>query len=221
MAMAPGTGAAKAHGTAGEDIRDVEWARQPDWIRAWDHAVSLIGTDVRPDYIERGADDLERSVIRRYLEPLEFDCPLHYDRNAAREAGFDDIIAPYSGYQTWTSPALWEPGEAAYYTTDNRDAQPTFREHPFPRLGPATTAMVATDIETEFFEPFLLNDRPYKQGSVLVNCTPKETSVGRGAFVTWQSDLRSRDHRLLGQTRTSLLYYVPRSFYEEERANDA
>ena len=194
---------------------DYGWAEGPDWKEAWNEVMALVGTDVMPDYLSEGADELERSVIRRYLEPLELDCPLHYDREVAVAHGYPDIIAPYSGCATWVSPPLWQPGEGAYYKTDNRNELPAFRVITFPHIGPDVAARVATDIETEFYGHFILGDKPYKKGCTLLACSPKESGVGRGAFLTWESDVMSREGALLAQIRTSLYYYVPRSLFED------
>jgi hypothetical protein len=202
---------------------DLSWAARGDWQSAWDGAVALVGTDLRPGYEELGADPLERSVIRRFLEPLEFDCPLHYDTETARRYGYPDVIAPYSGFPAWLWPALWEPGDPPYYTSDERDHLPDFKVFPFPEIGPDTNGKVVTDMETEFFHPFVLGDRLRKVGARLLSCHPKEGRVGRGAYLTFESDILGRDNRVLAQTRTTLYAYVPRADIAKmaEEANNA
>ncbi|MEV5409893.1 hypothetical protein AB0K60_13760 [Thermopolyspora sp. NPDC052614] len=55
-----------------------------DWKKAWQPIVDSLGAP-RPAVTRvYGADLVERGVIRRYLEPLEFDCALHYDPHVAR-----------------------------------------------------------------------------------------------------------------------------------------
>jgi hypothetical protein len=66
-----------------------------DWTMTWSALIVRIGSDPTDDAVTWGADPIERSSVRRYLEPLEFDCALHYDPEAARRHGFTDVIAPY------------------------------------------------------------------------------------------------------------------------------
>ena len=96
-----------------------------DWTATWAPMVAATGTDLSHGRTVRGADPIERSTVRRYLEPLEFDCALHYDPEVAREHGFRDVTAPYTSVLTFTIPAMWEPGQHLF-TSDDKDAQPAF-----------------------------------------------------------------------------------------------
>jgi hypothetical protein len=60
----------------------------------WSALIARIGSDLTDGAVTWGADLIERSSVRRYLEPLEFDCAMHYDPEAARRHGFTDVIAP-------------------------------------------------------------------------------------------------------------------------------
>ena len=56
------------------------------WISEWDEAIEAIGQDFSDGEKHIAADVVELGAIRRYCEPLEFDCPIHYDEATARGA---------------------------------------------------------------------------------------------------------------------------------------
>ena len=162
-----------------------------EWQTAWQPMMDAVGQDFSGGEKTTAIEDVERSAVRRYCEPLEFDCPLHYDEDVARQHGYRGIVAPFSGItQTWINDGLWKPGEPTIYPT----AEPNFNARqnikrpsnaPQPPA-PETRAGFATDIEIEYFEPVVVGDRLTASGRKLLNVLPKETSVGRGAFATWE-----------------------------------
>ncbi|MDB5817306.1 MAG: hypothetical protein JWQ11_946, partial [Rhizobacter sp.] len=62
-----------------------------DWRAAWQPMMERVGHDFSDGEVRWGADAIEPGTIRRYLEPLEFDCPLFYDREIAQAHGLADI----------------------------------------------------------------------------------------------------------------------------------
>src|SRR4051794_25450902 len=95
-----------------------------DWQAAWQPMIDAIGTDFSGGAVRKGADDGERSGIRRFVEPLEFDCPLYYDEDVAKAHGYAGVVAPCSSVTSWTIPPMWTPGGAPVFTSAERDAQP-------------------------------------------------------------------------------------------------
>ncbi|MFJ3212673.1 FAS1-like dehydratase domain-containing protein [Streptomyces flaveolus] len=184
---------------------------RPHWVRAWDDMVALVGTDLSDGQIRWGADRVEPGTIRRYLEPLELGSPIHYDEAAAREHGFDGIVAPATSVLTYTIPPMWSPGEETLFVSADRDAQPARspinNEDPGP--GPRTTGFFATDIAVDFLRPVLVGGRLGIRGRRLLSCTPKETRVGRGAFSTFESDIVSDRGDVVARMRTSTYAYDP------------
>ncbi|WP_236795513.1 MaoC family dehydratase N-terminal domain-containing protein [Amycolatopsis sp. GM8] len=170
--------------------------------------IDAIGTDLDEGAEVVGADEIELSAIRRYLEPLEFDCPLHYDDAVARAHGYPGVIAPYSGLATWTTQAIsWLPGDPPVYVSDGRNDYPPLRSARLKRPGPDTNAGFATDVECEFHRPFVVGDRLRLEGRRLLSVLPKETSVGRGAFYTVEvTVLNQHDAVVATQTSTSYSY---------------
>ncbi|HYZ57115.1 MAG TPA: MaoC family dehydratase N-terminal domain-containing protein [Streptosporangiaceae bacterium] len=182
-----------------------------DWKQEWREVIDAEGTDFSDGQVHYGADPVEASTIRRYLEPLEFDCALHYDAKTARQHGYADIIAPYTATMQWAMPPMWSPGDPPLFTDDSRDAQPArspIDNQDFP-LGPKTTGYFATDMEMDFVRPVTVGERLGRRGHRLVSCTPKETTVGRGAFMKWESEIVDANGEVVMRMRTGTYAYQP------------
>lgn len=183
-----------------------------DWKAAWDPVIARIGkgdpllepsTGLLPDPVERGA-------IRKFLEPLEFDCALHYDPDVARAHGYPDVIAPCSSLLTFSLRPMWEPG-TVLFDSDDRNAQPerTSVKPVLPDFFPQVTGYFATDMEFEFLRPVTVGDVVTTQAGTLVDCVPKEIGIGRGAFVTSETLIVNQHGETLGRMTAVSFYYNP------------
>jgi hypothetical protein len=185
-----------------------------DWKAAWQPLMDAVGTDFGGDVELWGADDVEKGIIRRFLEPLEFDCPLHYDKATAQQYGYRDILAPYSSILSSAIPPLWKPG-STIWTSAERNAQPAFSpvasssNDAMQKLMPRTPGFFATDIEIDYLQPVVVGDRVRMRGRKLLSCVPKETSVGRGAFIVWESEILNQRGEPVARMRTGMYQYVP------------
>ena len=182
-----------------------------DWKQEWQEVIDAEGRDFSDGQVHYGADAVEAGGIRRYLEPLEFDCALHYDADTARQHGYPGIIAPYTATMQWAMPPMWSPGEPPLFTDDARNAQPArspINNQGFP-LGPRTTGYFATDMEMDFVRPVTVGERLGRRGHRLVSCTPKETAVGRGAFMKWESEVVDANGEVVMRMRTGTFAYQP------------
>ncbi len=186
-----------------------------DWKAAWQPMIDAVGRDFSDGKTIEGADEVCAATIRRYLEPLEFDCALHYDANVAREFGYADIIAPSTAVNSFSLPPLWRPGESVF-ASDDRNAQPTRSSAGgwAPPIMPPTTGFFAAESEVEYLIPVTVGDRLGRRGAKLVACVPKETRVGRGAFLTWESEICNQFREVVARTRTTSYRYNP---HEGER----
>ena len=182
------------------------------WKAAWDPVIAAVGqpfrvfdvpTDIFPDAVEAGA-------IRKYLEPLEFDCPLHYDAEVARAHGYPDVIAPYTSISTFTILPMWQPG-MLLFASDDPDAQPaqTSVKPKLPGYFPPVTGYFATDVDLEFIRPATVGDIVWREPGVLISCEPKETSVGRGAFIKSEALIVNQHGELLARKGFGSYYYNP------------
>jgi acyl dehydratase len=181
-----------------------------DWKAAWQPLIDAIGQDFSDGRITRGADEVTVATIRRYLEPLEFDCALHYDADTARAHGYDDIIAPATAIGTFSLPPMWEPGETIFQSAE-RNAAPTSTATTglVTPLEPPTTGYFATNYEVEYLRPVTVGDRLFRRGAKLLDCQPKETKVGRGAFLTWEAEIFNQRDETVARTRTTFFRYNP------------
>ncbi len=173
----------------------------------WEDTRAWIGRSLS---VHEGAayDAVEVSTIRRWLEVLEFGCPLHYDEKAAQKAGYEGIFAPHTMLQTYASPANWLPGQDSLWHSDHRNftmrAQAKQSEIPTPG-----THSFVTDIEIEYFQSLYVKDRVSLKERRLLDVNPKRTRVGEGAFLTWESRFCNESGELVALGRTSSYVYVP------------
>ncbi|MEF2082352.1 FAS1-like dehydratase domain-containing protein [Pseudomonas aeruginosa] len=180
------------------------------WEAEWQPMITAIGRDFDDRPVVFVADRIERSAVRRWLEPLEFDCALHFDPDVARAYGYTDIVVPNTALSTFALAPMWRPGEVIF-TDDARDAQPlnTPLSGLTCELEPETNALFVTDIEIDYLLPVTVGDRLLRRGATLIACMPKETKVGRGAFVTWQSELINDNFNVVARSRTTYFRYNP------------
>lgn len=181
-----------------------------DWKQAWAPVVALVGQDISNGHTRPGVDRIELGAIRRYLEPLEFDCPLHYDIDVARAEGYDDVVAPYTAISTFAMPAFWSPGQQVFVSAE-RNAQPAKSsvKPPFPPGTPPVTGFFATDMEIEYFRPVIVGERLQRRGNRLLSCEPKETKVGRGAFIKTESTVYDEQDEPVARYFVGLFLYNP------------
>ncbi len=153
-------------------MADPAWGKWGTWEETESYLGKVIG-------VTTGADVVERGTIRRWLEPKEFDCPLHTDDAAARAAGYDGIVAPAAMVFTYGLPAYWAPGDPHAAPGDEP------RQIPIPVIfdvpAPCTLSF-ASSVDVEFGVPMYIGDR-ITRTSRLVSIVRKTLSVGDGAFL--------------------------------------
>lgn len=180
------------------------------WKETWRPMIEAVGTDLSKGLVVRGGETIEESTVGRYLEPLEFDCPLHYDRAVALQHGYSNITAPYTSILTFTIAPMWEPGRRLF-DSNERNAQPAYS--PINggelRIAPEVTGFFATDFEMHFVKAPVVGDHLSRRGNVLVSCVPKWVSVGRGAFMTLESEVVTDSADVIGTVRHTVFAYEP------------
>ena len=78
--------------------------------KSFDETEAWIGKEL-VDEPQPGVDVVEAGWIRRRCETLELSCPIHLDEKAAKEAGFDGVVAPDTMIWTFLQPAYWKAGD--------------------------------------------------------------------------------------------------------------
>jgi hypothetical protein len=170
----------------------------------WEQAEAMVGETIA---VLEGADPVSAADIRRKLEVIGFDCPLHTDRDCARRLGHADVISPASMVRVWAMPSYWRPGTPRITTE--------MMSTPIPATavpGEGDT-MIATGVRTEHFASLYPGDR-VTATAVLKSVTRKTTRVGPGAFIVVETTYRNQDGVVVSVETVTLLRYQQ----HEERA---
>lgn len=182
-----------------------------NWTTAWQPMIEAVGRDFGEGQPEHWSETIEASAVRRYIEPLELDCGLHSDAAFARAHGHGGITVPFTALASFALPLLWRPGDPPLFTDAQRNAQPRVSHSVglLTGLEPPTTHFFAVESDADFFQPALVGDRLCRRGALLLSCRPKQTRVGRGAFICWQSEIINERRELLARLRTTFFRYSP------------
>ena len=181
----------------------------------WDDLIAAIGQDFSGGEVTVAADPIDRSMIRRYCEPLEDDCPLYYDEEVAKRHGYKGIIVPWSAVTSFATQAIWNPGDQTKWPMADKDYTATIRpagertERRAPPLPmPKTNAGFATDVEIEYLLPVYIGDRLSSRGRKLVSVTLRETRVGYGAFQVSEGEIINQRGEVVAKTRNGSYSYI-------------
>jgi len=167
----------------------------------WEEAQSWVGRELGRSV---GADDVTLGDIRRRLEVLAWDCPLHYDEAVAREHGYRTVVAPATMLMTWAMPPYWEPGDPR----PQLDDPALVPSYPFCQIPAPGEFIFATDSETEYLEPVYPGDR-ITATSVLRDMTRKRLSIGDGAFFLVETTYAKQSGEIVGIERLTVFRYSP------------
>jgi hypothetical protein len=166
---------------------------------SWEDAQSWVGRELAQ---YQGADEVTVGDIRRRLEVLAWDCPLHYDKAVAQRHGYRTVVSPATMLMTWAMPPYWQPG----------DPRPTLEDpavipsYPFTKIPAPGEFIFATQSETEYFEPVYPGDR-IAATSVLLDITRKRLSVGDGAFFLIETTYAKQTGQVVGIERLTVFRY--------------
>ena len=176
----------------------------------WTATSEYVGRDVLLEP-KAGIEPVERGAIRRQMEVLEMDCPLHFDDAAARQHGYDGVFAPFHMVQTFQVASLWEPGMSSIWTTDDRHftVSGTGRAGRVEQVPTPGTAGFVTDLEVEFLKPLYVGDRVMQVTQTLLDVNPRKTRVGDGAFTTYESFYENQDGERVARQKMTSYTYVP------------
>jgi hypothetical protein len=186
-------------------------SKDEDWTSAWQPVIDRIGTWLDDPEPRFGPDAVELGAIRRWMEPLEFDSAVHRDADVARANGWPDVIAPYTAIWSFVLPAVWVPGDLPTFDDAARDTQPwrTPIEDDTVPGSPPTSAMFGTGVSMNFLRPLRIGERVGSGPRRLRDCVPKQTSVGRGAFVTFDRELVTGDLEVVCRVEAQVYAYNP------------
>jgi len=163
----------------------------------WEQAEAMVGETIA---VVEGADPVSAADIRRKLEVIGFDCPLHTDPECARRLGHPDVISPASMVRVWAMPSYWRPGTPRI-TTEMMSTPIAATAVP----GEGDT-MMATGMRTEHLASLHPGDR-VTATVVLKSITRKTTRVGPGAFMEVETTYRNQDDEVISVETVTLLRY--------------
>lgn len=176
---------------------------EPKWglWGTWEETEACLGKEVGRSV---GPDPVEKGSIRRWLEPKEFACDIHTDAEAAKAAGYEDLVAPASMVFSYAVPAYWQPD----YKPAAIDDEPTQIRIPviFDVPAPCDKSF-ATSIEVEFFEPLYPGD-VVTCVSKLVDIKRKELKVGKGAFLRQEDTYTKQTGELVAVSYLDIFRFV-------------
>jgi acyl dehydratase len=167
----------------------------------WEDAEKRVGEELAR---VTGADDVTVADIRRRLEILAWDCPLHYDEQVARQHGYRTLVAPATMLMPWCIPAYWTPGQPRPRMEDPAGVAP-LAVCTIPAPG---DVMFASRSETEYVEPVYPGDR-ITATSTLRELTRKTLTVGDGAFFVVETRYTKQSGEVAGVERMTFFRYTP------------
>lgn len=188
----------------------LKWDLKPG---TWEEAQSWIGRELSRF---TGADAVSVADIRRRLEVLAWDCPLHYDDQVAKAHGYRETVAPTAMLMTWSMPPYWKPGDPR----PSLDGPVQLPPYPGVQIPAPGDSMFATHVETDYLEPVYPGDR-ISGSSQLIALTRKQLSVGDGAFFTIQTTYTKQTGAVVGIERLTLFRYEAAGDSEIDGAGEA
>ena len=176
----------------------------PSWGKqgTWEEAEACLGKVLA---VVQGADAVEPGAIRRWLEPKQFDCPLHTDEQAARAAGWEGLRAPGAMALSLGLAPYWRPGDPPARPSDppRQISIPVIFDVPAP-----CTLSFATSLEVQFAAPLRLGDR-IACTTEFVGLTRKTLRVGDGAFFRQRDSYRNQRGETLAVAHLDIFRFSP------------
>lgn len=153
-----------------------------------------------------GVDEVSRNDIRRKLEVYCFDCPLYTDDDIARAHGYQKAVAPSAMIPLWTMPAYWSPGDPPLFGPGKpqRDGGTNMA---VPKVYSSTVNAAS---EVEYFGSVYPGDR-LQSVAKLTQVNEKETRLGLGAFLTFETRIERLSGELVALRRNTSFQYDRRA----------
>ncbi|HSZ36174.1 MAG TPA: bifunctional MaoC family dehydratase N-terminal/OB-fold nucleic acid binding domain-containing protein [Acidimicrobiales bacterium] len=129
-------------------------------------------------------DAVNVPMIRHWVEAMGDENPVYLSDEAAREAGYDQLIAPPTMLQAWIMRGL----KASNDIEAARAAGTSQGDGPHDRMmklldDEGLTSVVATNCEQTYGRPLVVGDRLLVRSMIESISEPKRTSLGIGRFL--------------------------------------
>jgi acyl dehydratase len=171
----------------------------------WEEAEALVGSTIAT---LQGVDEVSAGDIRRKLEVIGWDCPLHYDESSARAHGYETIVSPVSMARVWAMPAYWAPGQ------ERIGSEQMTTPIPGASVPGEGDTLIATGVRIEYKAPVYPGDQ-ISGAAVLKSVTRKTTRLGRGAFIVMETTYRNQRDEIVTIETVTLLRYASHSDGEQ------
>jgi len=134
-------------------------------------------------------DAVNVPMIRHWVEAMGDHNPVYVSDEAARAAGYDELIAPPTMLQAWIMRGL----RASLLTEEARAQGATQGSGPNEQMmklldDEGLTSVVATNCEQHYDRPLVVGDRLLVRSVIEAISDPKRTGLGTGRFVTTRLD---------------------------------
>lgn len=186
-----------------DEVRDVR-------IGTWEETEAAVGTVIA---CLEGVDPVSESGIRRRLEVLGWDAPIHYSDEAARAAGYDGILSPATMVITWVLPPYWSPGDPRPQLSDPI-LLPRFALRQIPAPG---DTLFGTGCTTRYLQPAYVGDRISGE-VVFAGYTRKRLKIGDGAFMVAATRYSNQRGEVIALEEITVFRYTADLTDGEEKA---
>ncbi len=134
-------------------------------------------------------DAVNLPMIRHWVEAMDDHNPVYVSDAAAREAGYDQLIAPPAMLQAWIMRGL----RASLLVEEARAAGAEQGTGPNDVMmglldDEGLTSVVATNCEQHYVRPLVVGDRVLARSTIESISDPKRTALGTGRFLTTRMD---------------------------------
>jgi acyl dehydratase len=153
----------------------------------WSDAQAVVGEVIGRTV---GTDLVTLGDIRRKLEVVALDCPLHYDESCARAFGYRTVVGPVSMTRVWAIAPSWIPGQPR---PGHEPLRTMLSSADPPGHG---DTVIAARLAAEHHEPVCPGDR-VTGTAVLRRLTPKTTRVGAGVFIEVETTFVNQHEQLV------------------------
>lgn len=147
-------------------------------------------------------DPVNRPMIRHWCEVLGDDNPVYTDPAAAREAGFDGVVAPPTMLQAWTMRGYREQRPPGSDGRDPFEVLSALEELGYP-------AVVAVNCEQEYRQYVVEGDELYHRSTIESISEEKTTALGVGFFVTELTTYYNQRDEAVGTMRFRVFKFAP------------
>ena len=147
-------------------------------------------------------DAVNAAMIRHWCEVMGESSPIYTDRDAARAAGFADIVAPPAMLMAWTMAGYGGKRPPGSGQGNALAVLSVIAEAGYP-------AVVAVNCEQEYRRYLEVGDRVYYRATCESISGEKTTALGTGFFVTELSTFYNQRDEVVGTQRFRVLQYRP------------